>query len=260
MHTFDRWGKVAVAGALVFAITACSVPADTALVTGSTQEAYRSSLDPVYAQMTAKEQKAFDWAVSDFDVPTLHSQYPNGSPLEIIRGEVRHVLESYPDRIKALHVQQARDAPLRAELGRIVATNARFTLERNFFGLQPTIRATITNGSGKPVSRLDWKASLFLDDSKEPVATTVLGNDYRNDGGLRPKHAFTSTFKVGFVRGDERWSTLEIRNAAKTRVELVPIIGSVRDFGDRLYLTKDAAAQINSLQAAVKAAEGYSDI
>lgn len=241
-------------------MAACSRPADTSLVTGSTQEAYRSSVEPVYAQMTAQQQKAFNWAVSDFDLPELHAQYPNSSPLEIIRGEVQHVLESYPGRIEALQAQQVKDAPLRAELQQIIATNARFTLERNFFGLQPTIRATITNGSGKPVSRLDWKASLFLDDAKEPVATTVVGNDYRNDGGLRPKSVFTSTFKVGFVRGDERWSTLEIRNATKTRVELVPMIESIRDFGDRPYLAEDAATQIETLRAAVHAAEGFSDI
>lgn len=100
----------------------------------------------------------------------------------------------------------------------------------------------------------------ILGDATEPVATTVLNNDYRPSGGLKPGGAFTVTFTVGFVKGDERWATLEIRNAASTRVELVPVLDRIRDFGDRPYLANDAARQIDSLESRIRSAEGFSSI
>jgi hypothetical protein len=244
----------------VSAIAACSGPLDQHLITGSTPQAYRASLDAIYPKMTVHEQEAFDWAVSDFDLPKLHSKYPEASPKAVIRGEVQEVLQTYPAKVKALEVEARKQSPLRAELRKIVAQRAIFRMNKNFFGLQPTVIASIANNSKLPVSRLDWRAALFLNDATEPVATTTLSSDYRNDGGLAPRRGFISTFKVGFVRGDESWSTLEIRNAAKTRVVLEPILDSIQDFGDRPYLTEDVAKRIENMRGAVAAAKSFDDI
>lgn len=249
---------LAVVSALLLA--ACSGPADQALATGSTSEAYRASLDPIFTQMSAEQQEAFDWAVSDLDLAELHAKYPNASPSEIIRGEVDEVLETYPDKIQELKRRLVEEKPVREDLRKIVATRSRFFIDSNFFGLQPKIEASIVNGSSRPVSQLAWTASLFVGDATEPVATTVLNNDYRPNGGLKPGDTFTVTFKVGFVKGDERWTTLEIRNAASTRVELVPVLDSIRDFGDRPYLANDATREIENLESNIMRAEGYSGI
>lgn len=245
---------------LVAVLAACSSPADQSLVTGSTSQAYRASFDALYPKLTAHEREAFDWAVSDFDLPKLHAKYPDASPRAVIRGEVEDVLRTYPAKIQALEIESRKQAPLRGELRKIVARNARFRIDRNFFGLQPTIVAGIINGSKLPVSRLNWKASLFLNDATAPTATTTLSNDYRNDGGLGPGQVFTSTFKIGFVRGDESWSTLEIRNATKTRVVLEPILDSIQDFGNRQYLAEDPVGRIENMRAAIAAAKSYDDI
>lgn len=259
----DRVGRV-FAGSVIFllalTLTACAGPMDEKLVTGSTQEVYSASLAPIVPKMTAHEREAFNWAVSDFDLAKLHSKYPNASPKAIIRGEVEEVLGTYPKQIEELEARQAEFAPVQAELRKIAASNTRFSINRNFFGLQPRITANVFNGSTLPISRLDWRASLYLDGASKPVATTTLVNDYRNDGGLKPSQRFNVTFNVGYLRGDERWLTLEIRNARERRVVLEPILDSVQDFGERAYLAEDPAQRIERRTAAIKAAQSFSDI
>lgn len=244
----------------LLSLAACTGPIDEPLVTDSTQEAYSASLAPIFPKMTAHEKEAFNWAVSDFDLAKLHSKYPNASPKAIIRGEVADVLETYPKQINELNARQAEFAPVRAELRKIEASDAGFRIERNFFGLQPKVLASVFNGSKLPVSRLDWRAALYLDGAAEPVAMTTLTNDYRENGGLKPGQRFNVTFNVGYLRGDERWLTLEIRNARERRVVLEPILASIQDFGERAYLAEDPAPHIEQKTAAIKAARSFSDI
>ncbi|SJZ94190.1 hypothetical protein SAMN02745674_01351 [Lysobacter spongiicola DSM 21749] len=237
----------------------CTGPLDGRLVTGKGLDAYRTSLAPM-SEATEFEREAFDWAVSDFDVDRVHREYPDSTPRKIIRAEVGKVRETYPKRIEALEAEAEAQEPLREELRKVTATDARFFLDKNFFGQQPKVTASISNGSSLPVSSLSWQASLYVNDGAEAVATSILSNDYRRDGGLKPGDAYTVTFTVGFVTGDERWTTLEIRNANSTRVVLEPIIGSIKDFGNRPYLATDASAQASSLRATLEAAEKYAEI
>ena len=241
-------------------LAACKGPADQGLVTGGTQAEYRASLDPLIPKLSKHEVEAFDWAVSDLDLTKLHGKYPGASPRKIIRGEVREVLDTYPGKIEALEKTAAKEAPLRAELGKITAPDTEFAIDKDFFGLQPVIMAIVTNGSRYPVSQLKWNAALYLDGADIPVVQTVLTSDFRQNGGLRPGGQFTVRLPVGFVRGDEAWTTLEIRNAAKRRVVLEPVLDSILDFGERAYLADDPVPQIERMKAAIKDAKDFSDI
>lgn len=241
-------------------LTACKGPADQGLVTGGTQAEYRASLDPLIPKLSKHELEAFDWAVSDLNLAKLHGKYPGASLRKIIRGEVREVLDTYPGKIEALEKAAAKEAPLRAELSKIIAQDAEFGIEKDFFGLKPMIRVTVTNESRYPVSQLKWNAALYLDGADKPVVRTVLTNDYRQDGGLKPGSQFRVRFPIGFVRGDEAWTTLEIRNAAKRRVVLEPVLDSILDFGERAYLAEDPVPKIERMKTAIKDAKGFSDI
>ncbi len=241
-------------------LTACKGPADQGLVTGGTQAEYRASLDPLIPKLSKHEVEAFDWAVSDLDLGKLHGKYPGASPRKIIRGEVREVLDTYPGKIDALEKAAAEEAPLRTELGKITAPDTEFAIDKNFFGLQPVVMAIVTNGSRYPVSQLKWNAALYLDGADAPVVQTVLTSDFRQNGGLRPGGQFTVRLPVGFVKGDEAWTTLEIRNAAKRRVVLEPVLDSILDFGERAYLADDPVPQIERMKAAIKDAKDFSDI
>lgn len=255
-RSFSRYTRyLAFAAALL--LTACGGPADEKLVTANGLDAYKSSLAPIVAKLSPEQRTALDWAVSDLNLDTLHARYPGGSVRDIVRGEARLVLDTYPAAIAELEKRDRVEAPLRKQLARISATDVRFAVERNFFGPQPTIRASITNASGLPVSSLDWRAALYIDDRKEPEATTVLTSDFRENGGLRPGSRFSSRFNVGFVRGDEAWSTLAIRNARSTRVVMEPVLESIRDFSNKPYVASDTRAEIDRRRAALKEAERY---
>jgi hypothetical protein len=243
-------------------LAACSGPIDSSLETGTTPQAYRASLDAVFAQLTPHEQEAFNWAVSDFDLPKLHAKYPGGSPADIIRGEVADVLDTYPDKIDALKPKVAAQAPLRADLAKIASNPGMtwFRIDDNFFGLQPRIATAVENRSQQAVSRLQWRAALYLDGADSPVVTTILTDDYQSEGGLKPGMRKRRLFTVGFVKGDQAWTTLEIRNAKSRRVVLEPVLGSVEDFGGRVLLPEDPAAQIERMEGAIAAAESFRDI
>src|SRR3546814_17097797 len=100
---------------------------------------------------------------------------------------------------------------------------------------------------------MKWDAKLFLDEEPAPVAIKILNDDYRPNGGMKPGSAWTTTFKIGFVRGDENWTTLQIRNAAKTRVEMKPVVSSVRDFSDELFVPRDFSAELRHPDKALEA-------
>ena len=255
-----RFGRTVAIVLIGLVLAACKQPAEEGLVTGGTEEEFFASLNALTPKMTQHERKALAWAASDLDLAAIHARYPGGSPRAIIRGEVKDVLSTYPTKIEALETQAEQDAPLRAELSKIAAREASFSIEKNFFGLQPQIRAAVTNGSQHSVSRLKWRASLYLDGSEEPVAQAILADDYREQGGLNPGDRFRVTLRIGFVKGDEAWSTLEIRNAKNRRVVLEPVLDSILDHGERPYLPEDPIPQIERMNSAVEAAKSYSDI
>lgn len=241
-------------------LAGCGKPIDEELITGGTDDELLASVAAISPRLTEREREALLWAVSDLDRSAIHAAYPSGSPRQIIRGEVKNVLATYPDQISQWKDQAERDAPVRNELMKVVAKDGEFSLEKNFFGLQPTIRTVVTNGSALPVSQLAWRASLYLGDSSDPVVQSVLDNDYRKQGGLSPGDVYNVTLTVGFVRGDESWSTLEIQNAPVRRVELEPVLSSILDFGNRPYLAEDSSQRIERAEAAIEAAKQYSDI
>src|SRR3546814_13715846 len=117
-------------------LTACKGSLDQSLVTGGTQAEYRASVDPLILKFSKHELEAFNWAVANFDLAKLHSKYPGASPRKIIRGQVHEVLATYPEKIKALEASVAAEAPLRAELRKIISSDAEFGIEENFFGLK----------------------------------------------------------------------------------------------------------------------------
>src|SRR3546814_19995690 len=97
---------------------------------------------------------------------------------------------------------------------------------------------------------MKWKAALFLDGTDRPAAQTILVNDYRKNGGLKPGSRFHIRFPIGFVRGDEAWTPLEIRNAAVRKVVLEPILARLLAFVERHYMRGAPMSRIERLNVA----------
>lgn len=255
-------------------LAACSGKGiDRKLETGQGADAYTASLKLAGKDMSPEEIQDFDWAVSDLSIETLNQKYPNGTPRSVIRGESRLVRESAPKRIAELEPVKARFDTILEDLGKVKAGQTELRMERNFHGLQPTVLASISNGSRLAISQLQWRASLYLDDRKEPVATAELMDVYNNSsqgsslfgeekkveaGGLPAGGEAKRSFTVGFVSGDPAWTTLEVQNAKLWRVVLEPIPESVKDYGGRHYLAGAPYKELGQWKRALAQAEKLS--
>jgi hypothetical protein len=224
---------------------------DRKLDTGHGPDAYKTSLGEAVKDMTQEDGEAFDWAVSDLSIEALNQRYPNATPRSIIQGESKLMRDRAPQQITQLESVKPKYDAILAEMTKLTTSNAVLTMERNFHGLQPTVVAQIQNNSRLPVSQLKWRASLYLDDQKTPVATSDILDVYNNSfkgnsmfgspqqvdaGGLPAGATAKRSFTIGFVSGDPNWTTLEVQNAKARRVLLEPIVESVKDFGNRAYL------------------------
>lgn len=260
----------------VLLVSGCAKGIDRSLITGEGIEKYQISLQRAGEEMTPEEREAFDWAVSDFDLARLHQVYPNASPREIIRGEVRNGLAEWSARLAQLEAQKAKFDPIVAELRKIEASEIEVELDRGFNGLLAEVHAKVVNRSELGVSSLRWRASLYLDDGEEPVAVSEVFDDYNHTGpgpmititseapipagGMRPGHEYARTFRFGFLSDDKNWTTLAVQDASKRVVVLEPILESIKDFSDREYLEGAPYREIRALQAAIELAKQYEHI
>ncbi|MBK0052669.1 hypothetical protein [Stenotrophomonas sp. S39] len=240
--------------------TACGGPADKKMVTNGSQQEYRASIDAIDAELTPHEREAFNWAVAGLDLEKLNQRYPNASIREVVRSQVKAVREQSPKSIQSLRDQAKAQEPLLLELGKIKTSEEKFAIESSFFGPTPIIEARIANASSLPLSKASWLAKLYIDGQPQPVAQSRVLSDFRPIDGLKPGHQVTARFKVGFVKGDETWTTLAIRQAATTRVELSVVPDSALDFSDKPYLKVDHQKAIEQLEYQLKQADGFADI
>jgi hypothetical protein len=260
---------------LLFSLAGCSKGLDRKLITGQDEEKYQASLTLAAKEAQPDEVEAFNWAVSDFNVAKLHATYPDATMRQIIQGEVKAGLAVWPQRLAELQKLKSHFDEIRAELGKIKTESVAFELKRDFFGIKPTIEAIVVNGSKLGVSKLTWRAQLFIDGQKEPVASAELYDLYNNahvgtslfdedaqskkvaPGGLAPGATVSRSFQVGHVTGNANWSTLAIQNASQRTVVMTPILDSVTDYNDKEMTKGDPGEAIEQLQANIEAARKY---
>ena len=241
-------------------VTACSGPADKKMVTDGNQQQYRESIDAIDAELTSHERAAFNWAVAGMNLEQLNQAYPNASVRQVVRGHVRQIKGANSKEIDALRQKLIEQRPALTELQKVKAVDGRFETEDSFFGPKPIITARITNKSALPLSEASWNASLYINGDAEPVATSQVRSDFRSIDGLKPNHQVTARFTVGFVKGDKTWTTLAIRQATSTRVELEVIPETAMDYSDKAYLSANYQARIDLLERQLKQADEFSDI
>lgn len=241
-------------------IAACGGPADKKMVTNGTQEQYRHSIDSIDAKLSAHERAAFNWAVAGMNLEKLNQAYPNASVREVVRGQIGRIKDANPKEIGMLREKVKEQLPILAELKKVRAVDPDFRLEDSFFGLKPIITARIVNGSTLPLSEASWNAALYINGEAEPVASSKVNSDFRSIEGLKPDHHVTARFTVGFVKGDQTWTTLAIRQATSTRVELEMIPETAMDFADKAYLNANHQERIDALESQLKQASEFEDI
>lgn len=241
-------------------VAACGGPADRKMITTGTQQQYRDSIDAIDTELSPHERAAFNWAVAGMNLEELSNAYPNASVRQVVRGQVRQVKAANPKEIAVLREKADAQLPTLAELQKVGAVEADFRMEDSFFGPKPIITARITNSSTLPLSEVSWDAALYINGDKQPVARSRVRSDFRSIKGLRPDHQVAARFTVGFVKGDQTWTTLAIRQAATTRVELEVVPDTALDYSDKTYVTASYQRRIEVLQGQLKEADKFADI
>ncbi|MBK0053065.1 hypothetical protein [Stenotrophomonas sp. S39] len=252
--------RVGLVTLMVAGLTACGGAADKGLMTAGTRDQLLASVAEVSPKLSEHERMAFQWAVSDINQTTLHRRYPNGSVRQVVRGEVNLVKANYPKRLAGLRDRAAAQAPVFAELERVTARQPALSITKGFFGLAPSVRAVLRNESKLPLGRIKWRANLYLNGDSKAVASAVVTSDFQSVGGLAPGTERDAVFKIGFVSGDESWTTLEVRNASERRVSLEPIPETAMDYGNKPYIDRDDRELIEKLEQGLQLAESYSDV
>lgn len=259
-HTVAAHSRLGLVLGLTVLATACGGPVDRKLVTNGTQQQYRASIDAIDAELSPHERDAFNWAVAGLDLDKLNAAYPNASVKEVVRTHIERIRDANPREVRTLREQARAQLATIAELGKVRANGPKLEIEDSFFGLKPSIEARIVNGSSLPLSQVSWEAALYINGDAQPAATSRVHSDFRKINGLKPEDGVTARFNVGFVKGDETWTTLAVRQASSTHVELTVIPLTARDFSDKPYVTADHQKRIELLENQLKEADRFSDI
>ncbi len=259
-HTVAARSRLGLTLGLTALVVACGGPMDAKLVTDGTQQQYRASIDAIDEELSPHERAAFNWAVAGLDLEKLNAAYPNASVGEVVRTHIERIKDGNPKEIRTLRERVQEQLPTIAELGKVRANGATLEIEDSFFGLKPSIEARIVNGSSLPLSQISWEATLYINGEAQPVAKAKVHSDFRKIDGLKSGDGVTARFNVGFVKGDEAWTTLAIRQASSARVELRGIPVTAMDFRDQPYVIADYEKRIELLENQLKEADRFADI
>jgi len=216
--------RIILLAATALSLSACNSGINHTLDTGHGVDSYKASLAEAVKKMEKPEIEAYDWAVSDLSIDKVHELYPNGTPKQIIHGESKKMIEGAAELRPELEKQiPGFDRSVKELTDNIVVESTNFTIENDFFGLQPKVSARVAYAEGRPMTALQWRIELFIDGKDKPVASTTVTDDYKGDGGFKSGYRYARDFKLGFVRGDDRFTTLEIQNS-KTRILKMTLI------------------------------------
>ena len=239
---------------------------DRIVVTTKGPSAYSASLDAVMQRATKQQIDACHWAVRGLDLDSLASRYPDRTAREIIRGEVARALRELPPRIAVLEVMQRQWTAVEAMLALVTIEATAFGLQRDMFGLQPTVTVRVRNASLLAYSYLAWTAELYLSDDAQPVATAMVSADFTNveawGKALSPGDAVTVTMPTRDDSEEDAWPPADGQPAQAWHVKFVPVVDRGLDLRGCPHVGGSLVARIDlaAARAALDLATLYQDI
>jgi hypothetical protein len=246
---------------IVALLSACHSGINQKLDTSHGIDAYRSSLNEAVQKMDKKEIEAFDWAVSDINFAMLNEKYPNATPKEIIRAEAEKVLDYIKKRRPELNeLIPAFDAEVKMLEEGIKVVNPTFSVEKDFFGDQPKVQVKVQNLSPKSYTALAWNVELFINGQTKPVASTTIVDDYKDAGGIKSGYEYSRTYKLGFVTGNENFTTLEIQNSKDRLIKLTLLVDDCIELNGHKLGERNPHTELEQLDRDEAKAKLYKEI
>lgn len=197
----------------------------------TSQEAYTAQINKDLTDIGEAKKEAFNWSVQGVAFDDLRSRH--------LASTYRQIAESELDRKSTASKAQA--AELQASIQTVVddllkiqAEVSNERIEKDFFGTQFKFDIKVNNTSSRDVSKIAWNASLFLDGSDTPVATSAEWSLYESTGGLKAGQVASQTIQVGSFNPPREWVNLTSLNA-KTR-KVVLKLRNVYDFNNQSYV------------------------
>lgn len=243
------------------ALSACGKGIDAKLATDS-ESAYRASLNKAWQDMNAEQQKAFNWAVSNFSLEQLIAKYPSMTPRQVVDREADEYIKFKTQALAEATANLAKNSvrlaqeeqivrEVEAELAKITATG--LEIKEKSFGFGKEFVFATNNGSSFDVSTASWNAWLFLDDEQTSDRHCSLNGYYKVHGGLPRGKSLKYSVDIGFM-DCRNWDTLEVRNAKRKQFKLELVNSSVKNFGEKAVLPEFSPTRA-SYESAIKAAK-----
>lgn len=228
---------------LALLLVGCTGKGIDAPLATTDETAYRASLNKAWPDMSAHQQEAFNWAVSNFSLQQLIAKYSSMTPRVVISRETDEYIElktlqaaksaaELAANAERLTQQEQSLKSVEAELSKI---SARGLTIQNRFGFGKDFVYEVSNASKFNLSSAQWDAWLFLNGEETSTRHCKVYSSFKYGGGLRAGASMRKNYEVGFM-ACENWNTLEVQNAKSKQYQLKLEFASVKDFDEQQVL------------------------
>lgn len=226
------------------------------------EAAYRKTLDEAWVDMSAAQQSAYNWAVSNYSLEGLIEAYPAITPRKVIDTEADLYIKHHTAEIATVTANLAGDAArleseerhlkeVTEELGKIVIQP--IGLKAGIFG-DATLEYVVRNGSKYDVSSVRFDAWVFVDGEERSDRKCELYGFFKREGGLA---SGKSLKLLATPRGMNcrSWNTLEVQKAKALSYRADIDVESVENFADKRILPELSKPTRSDYEQAIERSE-----
>lgn len=241
--------KLIALAAIGAALVGCSGKGLDKNISRKDEASYRETLNQAWKDMTEEQQNAFNWAVSNLDIPTLQARYADKlTPRNVIESEATQHAQAHTKNIADLTAAlvrrkaefdqvEAEQQAIKGELAKVTAKSIHLTTEKNVFGTVHYLNFISFNGSKYDLTSVTWSATMFIDGEQKSNRTCKFPGWYKRYGGLKSgaEQATRIDFGGGYYACGP-WQTLEAKNAKTYEIQMVAVPDTAEDFAEEPIL------------------------
>lgn len=208
-------------------------------------------------KMQPDQKDAMEWAFSNFSKEIDLAKIDTPTPRKIMQEVAERKMVEAIFLLTDLEKTNQDNAPVKNEILKISASDPTYEAGHDFFGDKTLVKFRVSNNGNLSYSSLQWKASLFINGDKKPVATTVLFDSYvYKDNWLNPGEKTDRTLAIDDHGFDSQpWHTLEVTRAKSKKIKIELIPEEAKDLGERYYFREVSAEKVAFFKEMLKNAK-----